>query len=55
MTRWSAPSPPSPTRLLEKVPGKEPDYYDFYYMLHGIAQHELYHAGQIILLKKALS
>jgi uncharacterized damage-inducible protein DinB len=42
-------------RLSEKVPGKlnEPDWYDFYYMLHGVAQHELYHAGQIALLKKA--
>jgi uncharacterized damage-inducible protein DinB len=41
-------------RLAEKVPGKEPDYYTLYYMLHGIAQHELYHGGQIALLKKAL-
>jgi uncharacterized damage-inducible protein DinB len=42
-------------RLGEKVPGKdqEPAYYNFYYMLHGVAQHELYHAGQIALLKKA--
>lgn len=42
-------------RLSEKVPGKknEPDWYSFYYMLHGVAQHELYHAGQIALLKKA--
>jgi uncharacterized damage-inducible protein DinB len=42
-------------RLTEKVPGKknEPDWYNFYYMLHGVAQHELYHAGQIALLKKA--
>lgn len=24
----------------------------FYYLLHGIAQHNLYHAGQIVLLKK---
>jgi uncharacterized damage-inducible protein DinB len=42
-------------RLSEKVPGKlnEPDWYDFYYMLHGVVQHELYHAGQIALLKKA--
>jgi len=31
-------------------PGKR---YDFYRMLHGIAQHELYHAGQIAILKKA--
>ena len=43
----------SDARLLEKVPGKEPDYYTLYYMLHGIVQHELYHAGQIALLKKA--
>ena len=40
-------------RLEERIPGKEPAYYTFYYMLHGIAQHELYHAGQIALLKKA--
>ena len=42
-------------RLSEKVPGKksEPDWYNFYFMLHGVAQHELYHAGQIALLKKA--
>ncbi len=41
-------------RLSEKVPGKakEPDWYNFYYMLHGVVQHELYHAGQIALLKK---
>jgi len=37
-------------RLRDRVPGKR---YDFYHMLHGIAQHELYHAGQIALLKKA--
>lgn len=40
----------SNARLLEQVPGKR---YDFYHMLHGIAQHELYHAGQIAILKKA--
>jgi DinB superfamily len=39
-------------RLRERVPGKR---YDFYHMLHGIAQHELYHAGQIAILKKARS
>jgi uncharacterized damage-inducible protein DinB len=39
-------------RLRERVPGKK---YDFHFMLHGIAQHELYHAGQIALLKKARS
>jgi len=38
-------------RLREQVPGKK---YDFYHMLHGIAQHELYHAGQIAILKKAV-
>ena len=37
-------------RLREIVPGKR---YDFYHMLHGIAQHELYHAGQIAILEKA--
>jgi uncharacterized damage-inducible protein DinB len=41
------------SRLQDKVPGKEPAYYNFYYMLSGITQHELYHAGQIALLKKA--
>ncbi len=39
----------SDARLGERVPGKR---YDFYHMLHGIAQHELYHAGQIAILKK---
>jgi uncharacterized damage-inducible protein DinB len=38
------------SRLGDRVPGKR---YDFYHMLHGIAQHELYHAGQIAILKKA--
>jgi uncharacterized damage-inducible protein DinB len=38
------------SRLRERVPGKK---YDFYHLLHGVAQHELYHAGQIALLKKA--
>jgi len=38
------------SRLRDQVPGKR---YDFYHMLHGIAQHELYHAGQIAILKKA--
>jgi uncharacterized damage-inducible protein DinB len=40
----------SDKRLWDQVPGKR---YDFYHMLHGIAQHELYHAGQIAILKKA--
>jgi uncharacterized damage-inducible protein DinB len=36
-------------RLRARVPGKK---YDFYHLLHGVAQHELYHAGQIAILKK---
>ena len=40
------------SQLDEKVPGKEGAHYTFYYMLHGVVQHELYHAGQIALLKK---
>jgi len=42
------------SRLQDQVSGKTEDYYDFYYMFSGIVQHELYHAGQIALLKKAL-
>ena len=38
------------SRLRDRVPGKR---YDFCHMLHGLAQHELYHAGQIAILKKA--
>jgi uncharacterized damage-inducible protein DinB len=42
-----------PVKSLDKqVPGKTGAHYNFYYMLHGVAQHELYHAGQIALLKK---
>ena len=41
----------SDKRLHDRVPGKP---YDFYHLLHGIAQHELYHAGQIAILKKAV-
>lgn len=39
-------------RLQATVPGRS---YDFYYLFHGIVQHSLYHAGQIAMLKKALS
>lgn len=41
------------SRLQERVPGKKEKYHDFYYMFSGIVQHELYHAGQIAILKKA--
>ena len=36
-------------RLRERVPGKK---YDIGFMLQGVAQHEIYHAGQIAILKK---
>jgi uncharacterized damage-inducible protein DinB len=39
------------SRLREIVPGKK---YDFQFMLPGVVQHELYHAGQIAVLKKAI-
>jgi uncharacterized damage-inducible protein DinB len=39
------------SRLRGRVPGKK---YDFHFMLHGVMQHELYHAGQIAILRKAL-
>jgi uncharacterized damage-inducible protein DinB len=38
-------------RLRDKVLGEVP--YSIYTMLHGVVQHNLYHAGQIALLKKA--
>jgi uncharacterized damage-inducible protein DinB len=37
-------------QLSDIVPGKN---YSVYYMLHGVIQHHLYHAGQIAILKKA--
>jgi len=43
------------SRLDEQVPGKTESYHNFFYMFSGIVQHELYHAGQIALLKKAQS
>jgi uncharacterized damage-inducible protein DinB len=39
-------------RLEEMVAGKN---YSVYTMLHGIIQHDVYHAGQIAVLKKDLS
>jgi uncharacterized damage-inducible protein DinB len=38
------------TRLQDQVPGTP---YNVYFLLHGVIQHDLYHAGQIALLKKA--
>lgn len=40
------------SRLQERVPGKKEGYHNFFYMFSGIAEHEIYHAGQIALLKK---
>ena len=37
-------------RLEDRVPGKD---QTLYVMLHGVVQHDLYHAGQIALLKRA--
>jgi uncharacterized damage-inducible protein DinB len=39
------------TRLDEIVPETQ---YSIYFLLHGVIQHDLYHAGQIALLKKAV-
>ena len=39
-------------KLREQVIGKD---YPLYVMLHGLVQHDLYHAGQIAILKKALA
>ena len=38
-------------KLEETLPGTR---YSNYILLHGVIQHDLYHAGQIALLKKAL-
>jgi uncharacterized damage-inducible protein DinB len=43
-------APLDETRLAESVPGKS---HSVYVMLHGLIQHDLYHAGQIAVLKKA--
>lgn len=38
------------SQLKDIVPGTG---YSVYFMLHGVIQHDLYHAGQIALLKRA--
>ena len=38
-------------RLDEIVPGRP---FSFYVMLHGVMQHDLYHSGQVLMLRKAL-
>jgi len=39
-------------RLTERVPGRN---FDFYFNLHGVAQHTIYHAGQIAILKRQIN
>ena len=39
-------------RLEEAVPGRD---YSVYVLLHGVIQHDVYHAGQIALLRKAFN
>ena len=39
-------------RLEERIPGSETTLYG---LLHGVVQHGLYHAGQIVILKKGLA
>ena len=41
----------SDDQLRGKAAGEE---YSIYFMVHGLIQHDLYHAGQIAILKKAL-
>jgi len=43
------------SRLGQQVQGKSQPYYTFFYMFSGIVQHELYHAGQMVMLKKAFA
>lgn len=38
-------------QLDELVPGKD---YTYYTMLHGIIEHDIYHSGQIALVRKSL-
>ncbi|HEX9650513.1 MAG TPA: DinB family protein [Cyclobacteriaceae bacterium] len=38
-------------KLQEKVPGKK---YSYYQLIQGIIHHDVYHAGQISLLKKKI-
>jgi len=40
------------SRLMDQVPGRKQKDYNFFYLFSGIVQHELYHAGQVALLKK---
>jgi uncharacterized damage-inducible protein DinB len=39
-------------KLADPAGGAE---YNFYFLLHGVVQHNLYHAGQIAILKRGLN
>jgi len=42
------------SRLGETVPGTDPlPEHSFHVLLHGLAQHDAYHTGQIAILKRA--
>jgi uncharacterized damage-inducible protein DinB len=41
----------TPTWLQQNVPGRS---YNMAYLLNGLAQHEMYHLGQIVLLRNML-
>ena len=38
---------------LDEIAGGSP--FNFYFLFHGVVQHNLYHAGQIALLKRAIA
>jgi uncharacterized damage-inducible protein DinB len=40
-----------PEKLAERVPRRQ---FTVQFMLHGVPQHDLYHGGQVMMLKKAL-
>ncbi len=46
-----------PARLRDQVstPGDDDPPSSFYVMLHGLAQHDAYHTGQIAMLKRAMA
>ncbi len=39
------------TKLESKVPGED---YTYYVLLHGVVQHDIYHAGQMAVVKRML-
>lgn len=41
-----------PERLDAPLPGPESESWNVYATLHGVVQHDLYHAGQIALLRR---